>query len=158
MTDRYTKLTKAIQTSKTNDTTVASIFLEHSVANYGIPFELLTKNGSQFVSKFFLAVCITLRVNYITNTEYYPQTNGQAERFNSTVISRLQHYVSVHQTHCDIFLLPLTYACNVHVYRPIKVFPCRFELTQTSVNRPRSYRNVIAQGRTTTSRPQCPWV
>lgn len=32
-------------------TTVASIFTEPCVANFSIPFELLTDNGSQFVSK-----------------------------------------------------------------------------------------------------------
>lgn len=36
MTDRYTKLTRAISTKKTNDTAVSRIFFEHCVANFGI--------------------------------------------------------------------------------------------------------------------------
>lgn len=94
MTDRYTKLAKAITTTKRNAATVAGIFLEYLVANYGIPSKILTDNGPQFVSKLFLAVCNTFRVINISTSEYCPQTNGQADRFKSTVISQLHHYVS----------------------------------------------------------------
>lgn len=40
MTDRYAKLTSAIPTSKTNGNTVAYIFLEHCMENYGIKSSL----------------------------------------------------------------------------------------------------------------------
>lgn len=45
MIDQYTKLKKAIPTSKTKSMTVAPIFLEHWVANFGIYSKTLTDHG-----------------------------------------------------------------------------------------------------------------
>lgn len=89
MADRYTKLTEAIPTTKTNVTTVACILLECLVANCSIPSRLLTDNGAQFVSRCFVAVCNTLGANNVPTAEYNPQTNGQVELFNSTLITPL---------------------------------------------------------------------
>lgn len=89
VTDRRTKLTKAITTTKAITALVARIFLEHLVANFLILSKLLTDDGPQFLSKFSLAVCSKLVVNSINSTEYHPQRNGEAERFNFTSVSRL---------------------------------------------------------------------
>lgn len=48
MIDGYLKLTMAILTTKSNTATVARIFIEHWVANYGIPSKLLTDNIPPF--------------------------------------------------------------------------------------------------------------
>lgn len=61
-------------------------------------------------------------MNKITITVYYPQTSNQAERFNSTTVLRLRHYVSVHQTDWEIYLLPLTYTLNLQVRRYVNVY------------------------------------
>lgn len=53
ITYSYSKLTKAIPTTKRNNTTVARIILEHRVANYSMPSKPPTEDGSQFVSKTF---------------------------------------------------------------------------------------------------------
>lgn len=60
-------------------------------------------------------------MNSITATAYNPQTNGQTEHFNSTLLLRLRHYVSQHQTDWNTYLLPLTYAYKLQAYRLIKV-------------------------------------
>lgn len=130
MTDRYNKLSKAVQNTKTSATTVARIFLEHYAAKHGIPFKMLTDQGPQFVSKFFMAVYSALVVNHITATEFHPQTSGQEERSNSTLISQLHHYVPVKQTYQYKYLLPLMYSYNVQVDRSIKVSASSFALTR----------------------------
>lgn len=48
--NRYTKLKKVIWTSKTDASTVAHIFHEHCVENYGILSKLFTENSPPFVS------------------------------------------------------------------------------------------------------------
>lgn len=45
ITDRYTKLTIAIPTTKTSVTIVAHIFLVHWVPNYRIQFKLTINHG-----------------------------------------------------------------------------------------------------------------
>lgn len=94
MTGCYSELNKSIPTTKTSAITVAPIFLEPLIVNYGITSKLLAESVSQFWSKFFVVVCSALGVNKITHTEFHLQTNDQAERFGSTLMSRLCHYVS----------------------------------------------------------------
>lgn len=53
------------------------------------------------------------------------------ELFNSTLISRLGHYASEHQTNWDTYVLPLSYFHNVQVHRPIKESPFSLALTRT---------------------------
>lgn len=97
MTNRYTKLTRVIPTTRAIANTVAHIFLENWVKNFGIPSKLLTFNGHQFVQNFFVSFCITLVVNNITPSEYHPENNDEAERFNYTLISRVCHSMFEHE-------------------------------------------------------------
>lgn len=57
ITNRYTKLTRAIPSSKTTETHGASIFLDHFIVSYGIPGFFLTDNCPPFVRKFFETFC-----------------------------------------------------------------------------------------------------
>lgn len=78
-TDDYNKLTKAISTTNTDASTVASIFLESNVTNNGIQSEFLSGHGPQFVSNFYVAVCGTLGVNKFTTSEDHSQTNARRD-------------------------------------------------------------------------------
>lgn len=132
MMDQYTGFMKAILTPKTNSTLVARIILEHWVGHFGISSKLFTDNGPQFVLKFFLAVCSTLEVKNITTTECHPENHSRMERFNSTIVSRLCHNVTVHQADWDTHLLPLTSVYNVQAQKSIKVCPFSLVLTRTA--------------------------
>lgn len=68
MTDRLSKLRKAIPTWKTKVTTVAQISLKDSVANFEITGKVLTDYGPQFTLTFFQAVCARLGVEPLANT------------------------------------------------------------------------------------------
>lgn len=54
-------------------------------------------------------------MNNITTAEYHLQTNCQDEHFNWTVISKLRHYVSEHQTDWRTYMLPLSYSYLLQV-------------------------------------------
>lgn len=79
------------------------------------------ENSPQFVCKLLVAVCSTLVVNKTTAAVYDLRTNSQAQRFNSTIVSRPRHYASKQQTDWDIYLLPPTNAHNAQMRRYIKV-------------------------------------
>ena len=130
LTDRYSKLTRAIPTGKTTATTVATIFVDHWVIPYGIPNYVLTDNGPQFVAKFFASVCLALGVKHVTTTAYHPRTNGQTERFNRTIVTRLRHYVGEHQDDWDLYVQLLTYAYNAQVHRSTRTTPYSLVLTR----------------------------
>jgi len=73
MTDRFSKLTRAVALRKITAITVASAFLETWVASYRPPDAVLLDEGAQFLSKCFLAVVWALGVEPRWTTPYHPQ-------------------------------------------------------------------------------------
>ena len=49
---------------------------------YGAPKELVTENGSQFISQSFKDLMKEFGIKYRCVTPHYPQSNGEVERFN----------------------------------------------------------------------------
>ena len=93
MTDRFTKLTQVVPMRKITADKVASAFCVHWVYKYGTPKETLTDNGPQFASKFLQETCQALGISNAFTSAYHPQTNGQAERFNRTLVAMLRYFV-----------------------------------------------------------------
>ena len=92
MTDRFSKLTKAVPLKKITAHKVAQAFLEHWCFNYGFPAMLLSDNGSQFTAALFKTVCTELGIRQLFTTAYHPQTNGQVERFNRTILAGIRAF------------------------------------------------------------------
>jgi hypothetical protein len=92
---------------------VAKAFCEHWVFVYGPQRYLLTDNGTQFTAKFFLAVCRDLGIAEVFTTANHPQTNGQFERFNRTILNALRGYVASNQRDWDDYTSTITLATTV---------------------------------------------
>ena len=116
ITDRFTKLCRAIPLKNTKAVTTAKAFLESWIYVYGPPRLLLTDNGRSFTSKFFQSICLAVGTKNLFTTAYHPQSNGQAERYNRTLVTRLRHFVAEHQDNWDDYVQPLTYAYNMQVH------------------------------------------
>lgn len=123
MTDHHFKLANETRTKNMPATTVATIILNNWISSYRIPAKLLTENCLQFTSKFFKANCVELGNVPLTTTEYHSHSNGQVERFNSTIASRLHHDNSEHQQDCGSSVMLLTYAYNMQVHHATKLPP-----------------------------------
>ena len=130
VTDRFTKLTKTEALRTITALSVAKAFCKTWVYNFGTPKVVLTDNGSQFAARFFLKVCKILGIHKVFTTEYHPQTNGQAERFNRTILASLRNYVSESQKDWDEWLGPLTYAYNCQVHRSTGMTPFNLVLSR----------------------------
>jgi transposase InsO family protein len=102
---------------------VAHAFCEQWVYVYGAPVTLLTGNGPQFTAKYFQAVCAELGVKKVFTTAYHPQTNGQVERYNRTILAALRGYVARRQDDWDEFTAALTYAYNCRVHSSLGMPP-----------------------------------
>lgn len=72
------------QTAKTNST-----FVEQIVCHHGIPQELLSDRGQNFLSTLMQEVCRLLQVKKLNTSGYHPQTDGLVEKFNSTLIEMI---------------------------------------------------------------------
>ena len=54
-------------------------------ARLGVPHELLSDNGSNFISKVMQQFCTLTGMKQIKTSPYHPQTEGMVERFNATL-------------------------------------------------------------------------
>ena len=130
VTDRLTKLTQVIPLRRIDVYTVAVAFVEHWIFNYGPPKTLISDNGKQFASKFFQAVCSLLGLSNIFTSTYHPQTDGQVELYNGTILEMLRNYVNEHQDERERYATALTYAYNNHVHRSTGTTPFSLGLSR----------------------------
>ena len=55
------------------------------VWHHGLPNSIIADWGSLFILKFWSSLCYFLSIKRRLSTTFYPQTNGQTERQNSTI-------------------------------------------------------------------------
>ena len=101
MTDGYSKLTRTVPLKMITAETVAQAFISHWVFVYRALMKLISDNGGKFTSRFILALCRILSIKSVFTTAYQPQTIGQVERFNRTLVSTLRHYLADNQRDWD---------------------------------------------------------
>lgn len=80
--------------------TVAYNFVTSFVCIHGMPQQLISDQGTKFLSKIFSEACKLLGVKKITK-KYHPQANGALERSHRTLGEYLRHYVDAEQENWD---------------------------------------------------------
>ena len=83
--DYLTKWVEAFPTSDQQTTTIANLLIEHIICRHGVPEELLSDRGTNFLSDLILELCSILGIKKINTSGYHPQTDGLVEKFNSTL-------------------------------------------------------------------------
>ncbi|KAL0195135.1 hypothetical protein M9458_008707, partial [Cirrhinus mrigala] len=70
----------------------------------GIPAEILTDQGTPFMSRLMADLCRLLRVKQICTTVFHPQTDGLVERFNQTLKQMLKRVAAEDRKDWDLML------------------------------------------------------
>ena len=89
VTDHFTRYAKAYVTTNQMAHTVAHVFINEYIVNYGWPEKILTDQAKDFEGKVFKEVCDQTLVKKLCMTPYHPQGNGQPEQFNHTLLTML---------------------------------------------------------------------
>jgi len=111
--DRLSKMTHFAKT--TTDVTsqeLATLFCDNVVRLHGIPTEIISDRGPQFISEFWTCLCKHLKIQKAMSTAYHPQTDGQTERMNRVLEDMLRHYISPSCDNWDEFLFAAEFAVN----------------------------------------------
>ena len=72
-------------TSDINSVRVAQLFWDYIWRHHGLPEEIISDRGTQFVSQFMLELNKLLGIKTAASTAYHPQTDGQTERINQEI-------------------------------------------------------------------------
>jgi len=96
--DRFTKMAyfMATNSSITAEGT-ADLYLKNVFNNHGLPEDIVSDRGSQFVSMFTRRLLELVEVKGNRSTAYHPQSDGQTERTNQTMEQYLRVYCDYHQ-------------------------------------------------------------
>ena len=87
VTDYFTKWVEAEAYHQVRDREVKNFIWKNVICRFGVPKEIVTDNGSQFISFDFQDFCKDWGIQLSFSTPRYPQANGQAESTNKTVIN-----------------------------------------------------------------------
>ena len=80
------------------------------ISRVGIPREILSDQGSNFMSQLLTELYNLLHVKRIRTSPYHPQTDGVVERFNQTLKSMLRKFATDHNKDWDRLLPYLLFA------------------------------------------------
>ncbi len=87
--DTLTKWAEALPMPDERAETVAKLLVEEFVCRYGIPSQLHSDQGRQFEATVFQEMCALLQISKTRTTPLYPQSDGQTERLNRTILDLL---------------------------------------------------------------------
>ena len=77
MIDWETRWPEAVPTNSITAKNIASIVLREWVARFGIPVQVSTDCGRQFISELFQQFAAKLGARKIRTTAYHPRANGK---------------------------------------------------------------------------------
>jgi len=106
--DRFTKMAHFCPTTtKISAEGTADLYLRHVFKNHGLPRDIVSDRGPQFVSKFTRALLDLCDIKGNRSTAFHPESDGQTERVNQTLEQYLRIYCDYHQDDWNQ-LLPLS--------------------------------------------------
>ena len=106
--DRFTKMAHFIPTNTTITAEgTANLYLRHVFKHHGLPTDIVSDRGPQFVSKFTCALLGLYDIKGNRSTAFHLESDGQTERVNQILEQYLRIYCSYHQDDWSQ-LLPLT--------------------------------------------------
>ncbi len=101
--DYATRYPEAIPLRKATAKAIAQeLFLLSS--RVGIPAEILTDQGTPFMSRLMADLCRLLKVKQLRTTVYHPQADGLVERFNQTLKQMLRRVVAEDKRDWDLMI------------------------------------------------------
>ena len=89
VTDHFNRYAQMYITRTQTTQTTAKTLWDKFIVHYGLPQKIFTDQGQSFESQLVSDLCELMGMCKIWTSLYHLQTNGQCERFNSTLINML---------------------------------------------------------------------
>ena len=109
---------------------VAQLFRDSVWKLHGLPKEVISDRGPQFVSNFMRGLSEILGIKVAASTAYHPQTNGQTERVNQEVEQFLRLFINQRQDDWYDWLSIAEFAYNDWVHASTQTSPLMLDAGQ----------------------------
>jgi transposase InsO family protein len=111
--DRLSKMIHVEPTTSTVDAPgVAKIMFKTILRHHGLPVTIVSDRDTRFTSQFWTSLHKLCGTRLAMSTAYHPQTDGQTERANRTIIEMLRGYATSRRTDWDEHLIACEFAYN----------------------------------------------
>ena len=118
-----TKYVEAYPLVSKSATEVAQCFVNNFILRYGVPAEIATDRGTEFMSTVFKEVCTLLKINQLTSTAYHHQTIGALENSHKSLGAYLRIQTDNHPEEWSKWLPFWSFSYNTSVHTETKFSP-----------------------------------
>ena len=95
--DRFRKMCILMPCKKTiTAEQTAELFFHHVWIHFGLPTSIISDRDSRFVGNFWSSLWEMMDTKLKKSTAFHPQTDGQTEVVNRTIVHLLRGYCSKH--------------------------------------------------------------
>jgi hypothetical protein len=123
MTDAFTRYVELIAVPNKEAPVIAEAIFNNWICRYGIPAQLVTDQGKEFIANVCQLLWKKLDLLHVTTSARHPQANAQAEVINKTIARYLASFVDESTLEWEQFLPPLMFSYNTAFHRSIKTSP-----------------------------------
>ncbi|MCP3660875.1 MAG: transposase family protein, partial [Gammaproteobacteria bacterium] len=123
--DFYTKYAECYPMANQEAKTIAKTFFSNFICRYGVPNELISDCGANFLSDLFRGLLKLIDCSALKTTPLMPSANGQAERSIRSVKNILRSYVYRANYKWLDYLSCALFSYNVHQHSGTKATPFR---------------------------------
>ena len=113
--------------------TAVRFLKEDVITKFGTPRCILTDNGTHFTSSLRNELIKQIGATHLYSTPYHPQTNGQIERYNSTMDAKIAALSNSRKTNWDDQLAFVTFNYNTSIHSSTKQIPFEMMYGRTPV-------------------------
>ena len=125
--DYFSKWIEADAFPSIKDKDVTQFIWKNIVYRFSIPRSIVSDNGPQFDSRVYRDFCQELKIKNLYSTPRYPQSTGQAEASNKTLLTALKKRLDCAKGKCVEELPGVLLAYRTTTRKPIGISP--FALT-----------------------------
>src|SRR4051794_19521962 len=122
--DRLTKMVHFIPYRKSiSGEETAKLFLDNMYRYHGLPDDIISDRGSQFISRFWRSLFEILKVDIKLSSAFHPQTDGQTERVNQVLEQYLRCTINYQQDDWTLYLPLAEFAYNNSIHASTQQTP-----------------------------------
>jgi transposase InsO family protein len=123
LTDVLSKFIIAKAVRDNSAQTAVRFLKEDVISKFGTPRCILTDNGTHFTSSLTNELIKQMGATHLYSTPYHPETNGQIERYNSTMDAKIAVLSNKRKTNWDDQLPFVTFNYNTSIHSSTKQIP-----------------------------------